>query len=172
MSRSRIDFFRPLVLSGPSGVGKSTLLRRLFTEFPDDFGFSVSRTYFTVLSEQHWLNFNTRYHSVTKTWRGRRKTLLLCHSRNVWGTPEKGCFHRERRVLRECIRNEFRNRPGNSGEREKMYTGHRCSGMFQDVRRHLLLNLYQGCPPNQKYRFELCLPVHISTLDDFSPRSS
>ncbi|KAJ7180476.1 guanylate kinase/L-type calcium channel beta subunit [Mycena filopes] len=37
-------FIRPLVLSGPSGVGKSTLLARLFTEFPDKFGFSVSHT--------------------------------------------------------------------------------------------------------------------------------
>lgn len=39
----RPDFLRPLVLSGPSGVGKSTLLNRLFSEFPDKFGFSVSR---------------------------------------------------------------------------------------------------------------------------------
>lgn len=39
----RADFLRPLVLSGPSGVGKSTLLQRLFAEFPDKFGFSVSR---------------------------------------------------------------------------------------------------------------------------------
>ncbi|CAL1714894.1 unnamed protein product [Somion occarium] len=38
------DFLRPLVISGPSGVGKSTLLQRLFTEFPDKFGFSVSHT--------------------------------------------------------------------------------------------------------------------------------
>ncbi|KAL0953357.1 hypothetical protein HGRIS_004596 [Hohenbuehelia grisea] len=38
------DFLRPLVLSGPSGVGKSTLLTRLFAEFPDKFGFSVSHT--------------------------------------------------------------------------------------------------------------------------------
>ncbi|KAF5351517.1 hypothetical protein D9758_007182 [Tetrapyrgos nigripes] len=35
---------RPLVLSGPSGVGKSTLLQRLFAEYPDKFGFSVSHT--------------------------------------------------------------------------------------------------------------------------------
>ncbi|EKM81999.1 hypothetical protein AGABI1DRAFT_112174 [Agaricus bisporus var. burnettii JB137-S8] len=35
---------RPLVISGPSGVGKSTLLRRLFTAHPDAFGFSVSHT--------------------------------------------------------------------------------------------------------------------------------
>lgn len=39
----RTDFLRPLILSGPSGVGKSTLLTRLFAEFPDKFGFSVSR---------------------------------------------------------------------------------------------------------------------------------
>jgi len=38
------NFLRPLVLSGPSGVGKSTLLQRLFAEFPDKFGFSVSHT--------------------------------------------------------------------------------------------------------------------------------
>lgn len=46
MSRNTLDFLRPLVLFGPSGVGKSSLLRRLFAEFPDDFGFSVSRTFF------------------------------------------------------------------------------------------------------------------------------
>ncbi|KAK0202883.1 guanylate kinase [Desarmillaria ectypa] len=38
------DFLRPLILSGPSGVGKSTLLQRLFAEYPDRFGFSVSHT--------------------------------------------------------------------------------------------------------------------------------
>jgi hypothetical protein len=40
---TRPDFARPLCLSGPSGTGKSTLLKRLFAEFPDAFGFSVSR---------------------------------------------------------------------------------------------------------------------------------
>ncbi|XP_046661501.1 guanylate kinase isoform X2 [Homalodisca vitripennis] len=33
-----------LVLCGPSGSGKSSLLRLLFEEFPDKFGFSVSHT--------------------------------------------------------------------------------------------------------------------------------
>ncbi|KAF5093351.1 hypothetical protein D0Z03_002458 [Geotrichum reessii] len=34
---------RPIVISGPSGTGKSTLLKKLFAEYPDAFGFSVSR---------------------------------------------------------------------------------------------------------------------------------
>ncbi|KAL6304523.1 guanylate kinase [Sparassis latifolia] len=38
------DVLRPLVISGPSGVGKSTLLQRLFAQYPDKFGFSVSHT--------------------------------------------------------------------------------------------------------------------------------
>ncbi|KAJ5129216.1 uncharacterized protein N7515_005255 [Penicillium bovifimosum] len=36
--------FRPIVISGPSGTGKSTLLKRLFEEYPDTFGFSISET--------------------------------------------------------------------------------------------------------------------------------
>ena len=35
---------RPLVFCGPSGVGKSTLLKKLMADYPDTFGFSVSHT--------------------------------------------------------------------------------------------------------------------------------
>ncbi|OQU98422.1 hypothetical protein CLAIMM_04215 [Cladophialophora immunda] len=35
---------RPIVFSGPSGTGKSTLIKRLFAKHPDLFGFSVSHT--------------------------------------------------------------------------------------------------------------------------------
>ena len=35
---------RPIIITGPSGVGKGTLIARLRAEFPDAFGFSVSHT--------------------------------------------------------------------------------------------------------------------------------
>lgn len=35
---------RPIVICGPSGTGKSTLLTKLFVDFPDKFGFSISRS--------------------------------------------------------------------------------------------------------------------------------
>ncbi|PIA48376.1 hypothetical protein AQUCO_01400767v1 [Aquilegia coerulea] len=35
---------KPIVISGPSGVGKGTLITKLMTEFPSMFGFSVSHT--------------------------------------------------------------------------------------------------------------------------------
>ncbi|KAL8280623.1 hypothetical protein RQP46_006946 [Phenoliferia psychrophenolica] len=35
---------RPIVLCGPSGTGKSTLLKKLFDQYPDKFGFSISHT--------------------------------------------------------------------------------------------------------------------------------
>ncbi|KAM3145733.1 hypothetical protein pb186bvf_002028 [Paramecium bursaria] len=35
---------KPLVISGPSGVGKGTLLQRLLKDYPNTFGFSVSYT--------------------------------------------------------------------------------------------------------------------------------
>jgi guanylate kinase len=44
MATSAVQKYRPIVVSGPSGTGKSTLLKRLFAEFPDTFGFSVSHT--------------------------------------------------------------------------------------------------------------------------------
>ena len=33
---------KQLVMAGPSESGKSTLLKKLFEEFPDEFGFSIS----------------------------------------------------------------------------------------------------------------------------------
>jgi len=48
-SNSNLDNFNyqklsPIVVCGPSGVGKGTLIQKLMTEFPVKFGFSVSHT--------------------------------------------------------------------------------------------------------------------------------
>ncbi|EFC49116.1 guanylate kinase [Naegleria gruberi] len=41
---STLQLFRPIVICGPSGVGKGTLIQKLFKEYPNIFGFSVSHT--------------------------------------------------------------------------------------------------------------------------------
>ena len=55
------DFLRPLVMSGPSGVGKSTLLQRLFADHPDKFGFSVSRERRRHLILSHFPSIHTSF---------------------------------------------------------------------------------------------------------------
>jgi len=40
----KLSLPKPTVICGPSGTGKSTLLKRLMSEFPNSFGFSVSHT--------------------------------------------------------------------------------------------------------------------------------
>ena len=55
------DFLRPLVMSGPSAVGKSTLLQRLFADHPDKFGFSVSRERRRHLILSHFPSIHTSF---------------------------------------------------------------------------------------------------------------
>ena len=59
---STINPLRPLVISGPSGTGKSTLLKRLFEEYPDRFSFSVSRQ-FSLSSDVYVLAMGVNRHS-------------------------------------------------------------------------------------------------------------
>ncbi|CAO1620892.1 unnamed protein product [Sympodiomycopsis kandeliae] len=55
---------QPIVLCGPSGVGKSTLLKRLLTEFPGEYGFSVSHT---TRSPRPGEEAGVHYHYVSKS---------------------------------------------------------------------------------------------------------
>ncbi|WRT63868.1 guanylate kinase [Kwoniella shivajii] len=54
---------RPLVVCGPSGTGKSTLLTKLFADHPGQFGFSVSHTTRNPRSGEE---NGKQYHFVTR----------------------------------------------------------------------------------------------------------
>ena len=54
---------RPVVVCGPSGVGKGTLLGRLMADYPDEFGFSVSHT---TRQPRPGEQDGVHYHFVTK----------------------------------------------------------------------------------------------------------
>lgn len=43
----------PLIVCGPSGTGKTTLLKRLMKEFDDLFGFCISRMYLMINMMHH-----------------------------------------------------------------------------------------------------------------------
>ncbi|CAG7823291.1 unnamed protein product [Allacma fusca] len=55
---------RPLVFCGPSGVGKSTLVKRLLQEFSDVFGFSISHT---TRNPREGEKDGREYHFVSRT---------------------------------------------------------------------------------------------------------
>merc|ERR1712232_103534 len=53
----------PIIVAGPSGVGKSTVIRRVLNAFPEKFGFSVSHT---TREPRPGEENGTHYHFVTK----------------------------------------------------------------------------------------------------------
>ena len=54
---------RPIVISGPSGVGKGTLINMLFTRHPEQFTLSVSHT---TRAPRNGESDGVHYHFVTK----------------------------------------------------------------------------------------------------------
>ena len=50
--------YRPMIIVGPSGVGKSTLIKKLTDKYPNKFGFSVSYTTRAMREgEKHGVNY-------------------------------------------------------------------------------------------------------------------
>ena len=54
----RKELYKPLIIVGPSGVGKSTLIKHLTDKYPNMFGFSVSYTTRAPRAgEEHGVNY-------------------------------------------------------------------------------------------------------------------
>lgn len=79
-----------IVISGPSGVGKGTLIQRLLAEYPEQFGFSVSHT---TRAPRNGEENGKHYHFVTKTtiegMISRNEFLESCNVHgNIYGTSK------------------------------------------------------------------------------------
>jgi guanylate kinase len=52
------QWYKPIIILGPSGVGKSTLIKVMTDKYPDSFGFSVSFTTRNMREgEAHGVNY-------------------------------------------------------------------------------------------------------------------
>lgn len=116
------DFLRPLVLSGPSGVGKSTLLTRLFANHPTKFGFSVSRKKPFFQSRQSKLTFPCRHDPFTTSRRGRWPALLFRHPGKVQADDYRRRVHRTRSVFQQLLRHQLHDHPKRVGVWQAVYS--------------------------------------------------
>uniref|UniRef100_A0A0B6YDB5 guanylate kinase n=1 Tax=Arion vulgaris TaxID=1028688 RepID=A0A0B6YDB5_9EUPU len=90
-TRAMSNHIRPIVISGPSGGGKSTLLTKLFAEFKGCFAFSISHT---TRKPRPGETNNIEYHFVT---REEFETMIVANdfleyaefSGNFYGTSKK-----------------------------------------------------------------------------------
>ncbi|GME66929.1 unnamed protein product [[Candida] boidinii] len=96
---------RPIVISGPSGTGKSTLLKRLFAEFPDKFGFSVSNTTRSPRpGEQNGIDYNFVTVDEFKSLIEDKKFIEWAQfSGNYYGTTIKAVKDVSDSMKRTCI---------------------------------------------------------------------
>lgn len=115
---------RPIVLSGPSGVGKSTLLKKLFEEFPNDFGFSVSRKsplpihiaslfasdIVADLVMNSFFSNNCRYNPRPASRRNPRSILPLRLPPRIRTTHLPRCIPRTRPIWRQPLRHHRKSR--------------------------------------------------------------
>lgn len=78
----------PLVICGPSGVGKGTLINMLFQEFPEHFGFSVSHTTRAPRpGEVHGVHYNFTNKEAFQSAIEEGKFLEYAHVHtNIYGT--------------------------------------------------------------------------------------
>ena len=132
---------RPVVICGPSGVGKGTLIARLQAEFPDEFGFSVSHT---TRAPRPGEADGVHYHFCSKEameaaiGRGARFIRSSSHS----ATPSshhpspRRRIHRARARARQHLRHLRRGGARGGGGGEVLPPRHRRAGAARGVDSH------------------------------------
>lgn len=82
------DGAKPVVISGPSGVGKGTLINKLMDEYPSAFGFSVSHTTRAPREkEKDGIHYHFTERSIMEKDIENRKFLEFAHVHgNLYGT--------------------------------------------------------------------------------------
>ncbi|KAJ1968136.1 guanylate kinase [Dispira parvispora] len=91
---------RPVVVSGPSGTGKSTLLQRLFANHPQTFGFSVSHTTRTPRAgEVDGVN----YHFVT---REKFSSMVTQHEFIEWAEFSKNFYGTSIQAVKDVMQQD------------------------------------------------------------------
>jgi len=91
---------RLIVLSGPSGVGKSTLLKKLFAEYPGAFRFSVSHT---TRKPREGEEHGSHYHFVT---RDDFMDLVGKDGFIEWTEYNGNCYGTSVMAVEECLKSE------------------------------------------------------------------
>ncbi|ODV87808.1 hypothetical protein CANARDRAFT_173707 [[Candida] arabinofermentans NRRL YB-2248] len=96
---------RPIVISGPSGTGKSTLLKKLFAEYPSTFGFSISNTTRAPRAgEKDGVDYNFSTVEEFKKMIDENKFIEWAQfSGNYYGTSFKGVSDVSEKLKRTCI---------------------------------------------------------------------
>ena len=82
--------YKPIIIVGPSGVGKSTLINHLTQKYVDKFGFSVSFTTRAIREgEKHGVNYNYVSMEEFKSMIDKDDFIEYCqvHS-NMYGTAK------------------------------------------------------------------------------------
>lgn len=79
---------RPVVICGPSGVGKGTLIGRLMKDHPDEFGFSVSHTTRAPrVGEEHGVHYYFCDRAAMEAAIARGEFVETAHvHKNIYGT--------------------------------------------------------------------------------------
>ena len=95
---------RPIVISGPSGVGKGTLISKLVKDYPDAFGFSISHTTRKPRQgEQDGINYHFIEKVVFERMVKEKKFIEHANVSNEWYGTSVGAIAAVRNANKVCL---------------------------------------------------------------------